>query len=154
MVGDWQRRLRVASVPSKTSNLKKVLEDAAPAIRAALDEAEHKLAALHTRRRELEDEISHAKSVLGISLADSSKPAAAGGRGLTLHEAIAQVLDDHGNDWMTVSALADEINSRQLYAKRDGSAVETNQIHARVTNYSKLFEKDPDDKSLVRKLTG
>jgi hypothetical protein len=42
---------------------------------------------------------------------------------------------------MTARELADEVNGRGLYAKRDGSVVEANQIHAR-TNNGALFEKD------------
>jgi hypothetical protein len=34
------------------------------------------------------------------------------------------------------------VNQRQLYRKRDGSPVESNQIHARTKNYTALFEKD------------
>jgi hypothetical protein len=43
---------------------------------------------------------------------------------------------------MTVRELADEVNRRALYEKRDRSPVEPNQIHARAKNYSALFEKE------------
>ena len=43
---------------------------------------------------------------------------------------------------MSARELADEVNSRGLYAKRDGRPVEVNQVHARVKNYPQLFEKD------------
>jgi hypothetical protein len=61
---------------------------------------------------------------------------------LTLHEALARVLEDAGNEWMTARELADEVNRRGLYRKRDGSTVEVNQVHARTNNYRDLFEKD------------
>lgn len=38
--------------------------------------------------------------------------------------------------------LAARINSRRLYRMRDGRPVEAQQIHARVNNYSDLFEKE------------
>ncbi len=43
---------------------------------------------------------------------------------------------------MTTKELVTSINTRGLYHKRDGAPVEINQIHARVNNYSHLFEKD------------
>jgi hypothetical protein len=45
------------------------------------------------------------------------------------------------NEPMTARDLASEINEERLYRKRDDSAVETNQIHARAKNYGDLFEK-------------
>ena len=43
---------------------------------------------------------------------------------------------------MTVKDRAAEVNGRHLYRKRDGSAVEANQVHARLNNYGQLFEKE------------
>src|SRR5262245_32382049 len=85
-------------------------------------------------------------SVQGEPL-DGSIPAAPTYRGrvawrtMTLHEAIAQVLREHGNEWMTAKDIAAEINQRRLYWKRDGSPVGLNQIHARTNNYQALFER-------------
>lgn len=42
---------------------------------------------------------------------------------------------------MTAWKLADEINKRKLYIKKDESAIKTSQIHARVKNYPHLFRK-------------
>jgi hypothetical protein len=61
---------------------------------------------------------------------------------MTLHDALARVLEDIGNEWMTARELADEVNRRGLYRKRDGSPVEVNQVHARTNNYEDLFEKN------------
>jgi hypothetical protein len=66
---------------------------------------------------------------------------------MTLHQALALVLQEHGNEPMTARALADAVNDRGLYRKKDGSAVEVNQVHARTNNYQDLFEKDG---SLIR----
>jgi N-terminal domain of oxidoreductase len=43
---------------------------------------------------------------------------------LTLHKATELVLRENGNEWMTARELADAINERGLYAKRDGSLVD------------------------------
>jgi hypothetical protein len=43
---------------------------------------------------------------------------------------------------MTVRNLADAINERGLYEKRDGSLVDPGQIHARANKYQAMFEKD------------
>jgi hypothetical protein len=69
-------------------------------------------------------------------------PAAPEGGQLTLHDALARVLEDAGNEGMTGRELTDAVNRRGLYRKRDGSPVEVNQVHARVNNYAGLFEKD------------
>jgi hypothetical protein len=85
--------------------------------------------------------IGRAKAALGLG---GGRGAAGdeGARPLTLHEAIAEVLHERGNAWMTARELADEVNARSLYRKRDGSPVEANQVHARTKNYADLFEKD------------
>jgi HB1, ASXL, restriction endonuclease HTH domain len=123
-----------------TDRLRKALDGARAEIEAGLAEAESELEQLDRRRDDLLALIAQARAALGIEL----PPTAATGttsRGLTLHQAIAQVLSDHGNEWMTARELADEVNERGLYHKRDGSAVELNQIHARTKNYASLFEK-------------
>lgn len=57
-----------------------------------------------------------------------------------LHEAIAKVLKEK-NRPMTARELADELNQRKLYIKKDETLIETSQIHARVKNYTQLFRK-------------
>jgi hypothetical protein len=57
-----------------------------------------------------------------------------------LHEAIAQVLREKKNS-MTAQELADVINSRKLYRKKDGSDIEPKQISARVSNHPELFDR-------------
>jgi hypothetical protein len=41
-----------------------------------------------------------------------------------------------------VRQLADAVNERGLYRKRDGSPVEVNQVHARTSNCEALLEKN------------
>jgi hypothetical protein len=120
--------------------LRTALDQARADLEAGLADAEAELAVLDGRRAELLALIAQARAALGLGPASVSSDHPSG-RSLTLHEAIAMVLREHGNEWMTARELATEINGRALYQKRDGSAVETNQIHARTKNYSNLFEK-------------
>ena len=60
---------------------------------------------------------------------------------LTLHEAIASVLESH-NRPLSANELADEINSRRLNVRKDGALLRSGQIHARVNKYPHLFIKD------------
>lgn len=59
---------------------------------------------------------------------------------LTLHAAIATVLEIHRVP-LCAKKLADEINRRRLYIRKDGAPLRSSQIHARVKNYPALFEK-------------
>jgi hypothetical protein len=122
------------------SKLESALEESRGVIEAGLVEAEEELAGLRERERELEGLIARAKAALGAELEPEPRPSES--ERLTLHEAIARVLNENRNSWLTVRELADEVNRRQLYKKRDGSPVEPNQIHARAKNYTALFEKD------------
>lgn len=100
-------------------------------------QARSELATLDQRRAELIELIGHAEDTLR-SLRSSDRPE----KPLTLHEAICQVLAEQTNQWMTVREIAEQVNSRRLYRKKDGSAIEPSQIHARAKNYDQLFEKD------------
>jgi hypothetical protein len=114
------------------------LEGNRSAIESGLQQAERELAEVIQRKDELEALIARARAALG----ETELTAASHAERRTLHEAIVQVLREHDNRWMTVRELADEINRRALYEKRDRSPVEPNQIHARAKNYSALFEKE------------
>jgi hypothetical protein len=72
----------------------------------------------------------------------SPKTTSTAGR-LKLHEAMAVVLRQRGNAWTKISDLTDMINAQRLYAKRDKSPVEPNQLHARANRptYQPMFEK-------------
>jgi len=105
-------------------------------IETALDEARTELAALDSQRAELERLIAQAESALDSPGSHAASPV------MTLHEALVLILRENNNEPMTVRQLATAVNERGLYRKRDGSAVEVNQVHARTSNYGSLFEKD------------
>jgi hypothetical protein len=121
-------------------DLDKALEASRPAIEAALAEAEGELAVVVARKDELERLIARARAALGEPSLEIQPGAAP--RGMTLHDALKVVLAEHDNQWMTVHELAGEVNSRDLYRKRDGSPVQPSQIHARASSYPSMFEKD------------
>lgn len=104
---------------------------------AALTAARTELDQLNKRRDELLDQIGRAEALLG----ERARPPVMSSRRQTLHEALADVLRANGNCWMTARELADAINSQRLYEKRDGSPLDTGQVHARTNNYSDVFER-------------
>ncbi|WP_302257315.1 hypothetical protein [uncultured Alistipes sp.] len=57
---------------------------------------------------------------------------------LTLHEAIVVVLREGAK---TSRELADEINRRNLYRRKDGRSLPANQVSARIRAYGYLFDK-------------
>jgi hypothetical protein len=83
--------------------------------------------------------IARARAALGD---DRPKLAPPPHQRLTLHEAMELVLDENAGGWMTVHELASAINERHLYEKRDRSAVDPSQIHARANKYPSHFDKD------------
>jgi HB1, ASXL, restriction endonuclease HTH domain len=60
---------------------------------------------------------------------------------VTLHEEIATVLRESGRP-MTTAEVADAVNERGIYSKRDKSLVASFQIHSRTRNYPRLFDRD------------
>lgn len=60
---------------------------------------------------------------------------------MTLHEAIEMILQENGRS-MTSRQIADIINDRGLYIRKDGLPVSASQITTRVGNYDKLFAKE------------
>jgi hypothetical protein len=121
--------------------LRDALEGARPQLEEALAQAETDLERLDARRAELIELIGRARAALGVA-GRSASADTEDVRPLTLHEALSQILREQDNASMTARALADEVNARGLYKKRDGSPVEANQVHARTKNYAHLFEKD------------
>lgn len=67
---------------------------------------------------------------------------------MTLHAAIIKVLQEKMRP-VTVREITDILNERKLYAKKDGSVIETSQVAARINNYPKLFKRNGADISLV-----
>jgi hypothetical protein len=51
------------------------------------------------------------------------------------------VLRDNDGEPRTARQIADEINARGLYKRRDGAAVDLGQIHARVHAYDRMFNR-------------
>jgi len=69
---------------------------------------------------------------------------------VTLHEELATILGRRGNRWMSTSELAELVNSRGRYRKRDGSPVTAFQVHGRTRKYTDLFERDGSRVRLIR----
>ena len=147
---------------NKASKLIELLEQSRPALEAALADAERELEELSQRQNELEAVIARARAALGAPgthpVATQHAPPALSDRGghaarqarLTLHEAMALVLRENNNRWMSVHELANQINERSLYEKRDRSLVDPTQIHARASKYPTMFEKSDADRSKLR----
>jgi hypothetical protein len=52
---------------------------------------------------------------------------------------------------MTSADLADAINAERRYLKKDGSAMTSSQISARVSKYPRLFERGDDGRIVLRR---
>lgn len=59
---------------------------------------------------------------------------------MTLHEAIEQILTEKSSA-MTTSEIAEVLNQRKLYHKKDGSLITAYQVHGRTKNYPHLFTR-------------
>lgn len=59
-----------------------------------------------------------------------------------LHTAIAEVLETSGRA-MSPAEIAEHINRRGLYSRRDGSPLPANQVSARIRRYPALFSSTP-----------
>ncbi|HWP00622.1 MAG TPA: hypothetical protein VNL74_08365 [Methylococcus sp.] len=70
---------------------------------------------------------------------------------ITLHEEIVSIFVEFGAAWMTTKEIADAVNRRGRYHKRDGSPVTAFQIHGRTKNYPHLFERDGSRVGLRRR---
>ncbi len=115
--------------------LAKALDQSSHTVARALESARAELAQLEARRSTLLELIARAEAV------QRSHAPQAGSR-VTLHQAMATVLREHGNRWMNIRELGNEVNLRGLYRKRNGSEVDINQFHARINSYRGLFERD------------
>ena len=62
-------------------------------------------------------------------------------RGVTLHDEIAAILGHSGKP-MTTAEIADAVNQRGLYIKRDRTPVTAFQVHGRTRNYPQLFTRE------------
>jgi hypothetical protein len=118
------------------SDIAAALQKSRQMIEAELTKARTELVALDARREELQALIAQAEAILGGTQTSDAESK------MTLHDALILVLRERGEEPMTARELADTVNERGLYRKRDGSPVEVNQVHARASNYEALFEKD------------
>ena len=125
-----------------TDRLRIALEARRREIADALHEAEEELVACRNRCAELEDLIALAKSALDHREVRIEREDLGPVSKVTLHEEMAGILTEYGNKGMRARDLARAVNTRGRYAKRDGSPVEINQIHARVHNNPHLFRRE------------
>ena len=119
--------------------LRQALTPDRSAVKAALADAERRLVKLRAEEAELEQLIARARKELGIK-GDQGKGVPVGR--VTLHEAMAHVLREHGGEGMRAREIAVAVMDGGLYRKKDGSTLEPNQIHARVNRYPDLFTKN------------
>lgn len=73
---------------------------------------------------------------------------------LKLHEAIAAVLSTRPNKTATTQEIADEINARKIYLRKDGTPLPAYQVKMRTMlsngNYAHIFKySEPDVVSLI-----
>lgn len=120
-----------------TDQLANNLDEASRLVADTLSAARTELVALEERKTQLVALIARTEAMQNALRTDGSMP-----RQMTLHEAIAFLIKEGGNRWMSVKELATAVNERHLYRKKDGSPVELNQVHARINNYEYLFEKN------------
>jgi hypothetical protein len=60
---------------------------------------------------------------------------------MTLHTAIQRILQKSGES-MTTQEIADELNQKGLYQKRDGTEITNYQVHGRTKNYPHIFNRE------------
>jgi hypothetical protein len=60
---------------------------------------------------------------------------------MKLHEAIVIILEEKSRE-MTTKVIADELNKRKLYTKKDKSEITDFQVHGRTKNYPQLFYRN------------
>lgn len=66
----------------------------------------------------------------------------------TLHEAIVRILSEAGREGLPVAEITRLVRERDLYRTRAGTPPAHQQIHARISNYSSLFEQVPGSKPM------
>jgi hypothetical protein len=102
-----------------------------------LDQARHALSRSRQNVAEIERRVCRLEALLELAAdIDAEKIE---GEGLTLHEAMKQVLRTVPERMLRPADLARQVTLQGLYRMRDGRPVETQQIHARVGNYPHLF---------------
>src|SRR5262245_18687535 len=88
-------------------------------LRAELDHARHRLRQARAGAAEIEQQVATLEALLSLASESDLEPTS-DPRGLTLHEAMAEVLKNEPGRMLRANDLASEINRRQLYRMRDG----------------------------------
>lgn len=70
---------------------------------------------------------------------------------MTLHEAIIKVLNESTKLSLTTSEIAEILNVKKYYAKKDKSTITAYQIHGRTNNYKNIFLRNGNSVSLISK---
>jgi Mg-chelatase subunit ChlI len=104
-----------------------------------LDQARSALKRARSNVAQLERQVASLEGLLDLAHKAGGEAEAAG---LTLHDAMAEVLRTAQGGMLRAGDLAAEIERRRLYRMRDGRPVEAQQIHARVGHYPHLFAKE------------
>ena len=122
-----------------SSALAEVRERVRPEVEAALARARSELQGIDRRRRELLGEIERAEAWLGTEDDNPEAPEKEEKTlaSMTLHGAMEAILREWGPTRIT--KLAEEIDRRGLYKRRDGRPAGAHQVHARVHNYPDSF---------------
>lgn len=111
-------------------------------LEADLEAAKRVAESLRAQLAEADRRVQTFEALLAFDV-DAVRPPAEVQMGhVTLHAAMQMVLTDAPNRMMRPADLAAAIHARGLYRMRDGRAVETQQIHARVGNYENLFARE------------
>jgi hypothetical protein len=105
------------------------------------EDAKAHLAAAERQLHLLEGLLSMASGPSGTLLVPSAGAKSDDG-GMTLHEAMRQVLNDAPTGKLRAGEIIAEIERRGLYRMRDGRIPESQQIHARAGHYPHMFGKD------------
>ena len=71
---------------------------------------------------------------------------------MTLHEAITKVINESTKVTMSASEIADVVNQKKYYIKKDESLIAASQISARVKNYKELFSHSLKSQFLILKI--
>ena len=104
-----------------------------------LDQAKHALGRVRGDLEELERRVAVFEYLVELARSDEGPAESAG---LTLHGAMAHVLEADPHGMLRARDLAAVIDSQRLYRMRDGRPVEAQQIHARVGQYPHLFIRE------------
>jgi hypothetical protein len=108
-------------------------------LRGDLNQARHALQRARSEALQLERQVASLEALLDLAAEQgTTEPEESG---MTLHEAMADVLRSAPEGMLRAGDLAGEIERRRLYRMRDGRPVEAQQIHARVGHYPQLFTK-------------